>query len=123
MGDRANIGIRYGGNKIVYFYGHWAGSYYIQSLAKSLDRSRSRWGDASYLARIIFCDFVGDNVDGLTGFGIAPYIVDNEYPIMVVDPSRKCVDEYKSRSNPEIDDKDASYSFEAFIEAVADKAI
>lgn len=91
MGDRANIVIQRGESRI-YFYGHWSGYEAPKNLQESLKRGVSRWDDHSYLARIIFCGFVGkQNWDELTGFGISTNLTDNEYPLIIVDVDNQTV--------------------------------
>lgn len=82
MGDRVNIEVRQSSGS-VFFYGHWSGSDAILSVYNAL-ALRERWDDESYLARIIFDSFRGDDV-GTSGFGISTCIQDNEYPLIVVD--------------------------------------
>lgn len=87
MGDRGNIAIQYEGNKAkrVYFYTHWKGSDMSKIVAAALERGKGRWGDDSYLARVIFCELVKDDVEGETGYGISLDAGDNEHPFLVVD--------------------------------------
>ena len=92
MGDRANVRIRYEDGQDIYFYTHWSGTEMPGTVAASLARGRSRWDDESYLARILFCDLVKGDELGLTGFGIAPYIGDNEHPILTVDMKHRRVE-------------------------------
>lgn len=91
MGDRGNIRIAYHDGNSVNFYGHWSGSEMFDVLKSALNRGRSRWDDEQYLSRIIFCELVKDDVMGLTGFGISPYIGDNEYNVFVVRPESNTV--------------------------------
>jgi hypothetical protein len=57
-----------------------------------LKRGRERWNDPPYLARIIFSEMIHDDVDGLTGYGIAPYAMDDEFPTIEVDLDNCTVD-------------------------------
>lgn len=71
MGDRANIQLSYGGETpSIFFYTHWAGSEIHRTLADALERGKGRWDDPPYLARIIFCEMIKDDVMSDTGFGI-----------------------------------------------------
>lgn len=88
MGDRGNIAVQTG-DKRVYLYGHWSGQEMPEILRKALAR-KARWDDPSYLARIIFCELVGDDKSE-TGFGISATIDDNEHPIIVVDCDKQVV--------------------------------
>lgn len=91
MGDRANIlvldepyGEGHGPVLGTYFYTHWHGSELPQILGEALERGRDRWGDGSYLNRVIFETLLSNASDPLTGFGISARITDNEYPLLVV---------------------------------------
>lgn len=83
MGDRANVAIKDGNNR-VYLYTHWNGYELPETLRRALVKGEDRWGDPQYLARVVFCEMVGDN-KGNTGFGISAEIGDNSYPVIVVD--------------------------------------
>lgn len=96
MGDRANIAVRFDplseetAPPRVYLYGHWSGETYAIALQRALAK-RWRWDDAFYLTRIIYDEFVGSHAGTETGFGISPYVGDNEHPVLLVDPSRQMV--------------------------------
>ena len=84
MGDRANVQMRYGDHEPLYFYTHWGGDTLPHKVKAALEK-RWRWEDASYLARIIFCEMVKGEEGTETGYGIAPYVCDNEHKVVVVD--------------------------------------
>lgn len=110
MGDRGNIQIKgkdIGGT--VNFYTHWSGSHIREITATALAR-RQRWDDGGYLARIIFCGLIGDDVKGETGYGIACEPLDNEHPIIVVDVDKQTV--------VEVPDKRKDYGFELREESI-----
>jgi hypothetical protein len=90
MGDRSNIVVKEGKEE-VFLYGHWMGLEYIPILAIALNRGKGRWRDPSYLARIIFCDMVREDLDGETGYGIWTSRPDNEHPYLVVDTGKQTV--------------------------------
>lgn len=99
MGMRQNIKLNYEGkNPSIYLYSHWGGgskyqdSSLAEALAKALDRGRERWGDESYLARIIFSEVVKGDIDGLTGYGLSPYAIDEEFETIEVDLEKSTVD-------------------------------
>ncbi len=78
----------YEGGEKVCIYSHWGGgnkgeSALEDSLKRALAR-RERWDDDSYLARIIFCEVVKKDIDGATGYGLAPYVGEEEYPTIHV---------------------------------------
>ena len=85
MGDRGNIVLNYGSGRLIYLYTHWQGSHLSEILRAALSRGRSRWGDASYLARIVFSEMIGVEALEVTGFGLSPYLTDNEHDLLVVD--------------------------------------
>lgn len=87
MGDRGNIILRFKGEKAstdIYLYTHWGGSDIGETLKAALKKGEESWDDGPYLGRIIFQQLIGDDND-VTGFGIAPYVSDNEHNFLVVD--------------------------------------
>lgn len=86
MGDRSNIAVTYSSGETIYFYGHWMGHDNQRIVAEAIAEGR-RLSDESYFARILFSKMVRDDIDGETGFGIAPYKVDEDYgnPTVTVD--------------------------------------
>jgi hypothetical protein len=84
MGDRANVAILYEWGGCVCFYTHWRGAKLPALIQRAL-KNRQRWDDDTYLARIIFDTMTHGYSDKFAGFGISPTILDNEYPIIVID--------------------------------------
>lgn len=99
MGDRANVylesparheqdadgkyaPVEYGG---VYYYTHWSGFDWPEHLRTALVKGKSRWGDPSYLNRILASEMYAPIHDMEGGGGIGPAIDDNEYLITVVE--------------------------------------
>lgn len=73
MGDRRNVIILseredYG----IALYTHWGGSRAEEDVALALKAGESRWDDAGYFARVMFCQMVGLDRNGVTGYGIYP---------------------------------------------------
>lgn len=68
----------------VYLYTHWGG-HELPALLQSVVKRGDRLNDAHYLARIIFCEMVGTDTEGATGYGISSEICDNEHDILEVD--------------------------------------
>jgi len=93
MGARANVVLDYGKNQKIYLYSHWGGESLEEVLKDALERGKSRWNDDSYLARIIFSEMIKDDVLGTTGYGISPYLTDNEYPLLEVDLNKQTVND------------------------------
>lgn len=95
MGDRANIFIQdqFTDGEGVYLYSHWGGVSHLARGVEALqhDFARARWNDGAYLARVVFQQIL--DADGLneTGYGISTYLLDNEYPILVVDTRHQLV--------------------------------
>lgn len=85
MGCRGNIQIQFSNKRSIYFYTHWRGNS-IREVVQSALRRRGRWWDEAYLARMIFCELVKGQESEETGYGIAPYVMDNEHPIVKVTP-------------------------------------
>ena len=80
---------------VIYIYSHWDGedgeSLMKSNLRHALVKGRERWGDESYLARIIFQGIIGKD-EGITGYGLSPYEIGSNYPTIVVDLAGKTVD-------------------------------
>jgi len=89
MGDRANIVIQSNGER-VYLYGHWMG-HEMPAIAQRALQRRQRWDDASYLARIVFCEMINGHEKEETGFGISTGLTDNERPICILDIDNQMV--------------------------------
>ena len=86
MGDRSNIAIIYNNGETIYLYGHWLGQENQRIVAEAPQDGR-RTQDDSYSARILFSKMVKEDIDGETGFGIAPYEIRGDYgnPTVTVD--------------------------------------
>jgi hypothetical protein len=89
---RRNIALNYGEQTKIYFYTHWDAEFLDDILRVALLRGRDRWDDPSYLARIIFCEMIRNSVLEDTGYGIAPYPIDPEFPTIEVDLRKETVD-------------------------------
>jgi len=89
MGDRGNIffvDVRQGETFAgIYMYTHWSGSSLPGLVREALKRGRGRWGDAPYLARVVFCELVKDSILEEVGFGLSTKIGDNEHTIVRID--------------------------------------
>ncbi len=90
MGDRANVAVK-SCEDIVYLYTHWNGSELPELLQEALRRGISRWDDPAYLARVIFCEMVKGEENGVTGYGISASVQDGEDRVIVVDTDAQTV--------------------------------
>ena len=122
MGDRRNVVVEFENGTSVALYTHWTGSDLPQTLAKALDRGRSRWDDPAYLTRIIFSEMIaaeaGDDVVavlmGETGFGIEPIPAGSD-AYCESDPG---YDLTLSFADKQVYDGDGTtYSFEGYVKA------
>ena len=77
MGDRNNIKITYHNGKSVYLYSHWGGSGLRDIVVQALETS-GRVDDESYFTRVLFSKMIENDVNGETGYGIAPYAPDQD---------------------------------------------
>lgn len=98
MGDRGNIAIREEADwlslnpqEAVFLYGHWAGDGLPETLRAALARSRSRWEDTQYLARVIFEEMIRDRIGDTAGYGITTRLYDNEHDILLVLPRKQAI--------------------------------
>lgn len=98
MGDRANVLVKTADEQVC-LYTHWGGYELPETLRSALNRGKDRWGDFQYLARIIFCEMVGErNWNETTGFGISQCEHDGGYggPIVVDVDAQTVTLPYKS---------------------------
>ena len=71
MGARINFVFKDGKDKpAVVLYSHWGQDEWQRDLAMALDHARPRWGDESYLTRMVISYLIQDSVLDETGFGI-----------------------------------------------------
>ncbi len=118
MGDRSNIVVKQPDGTSVWLYGHWMGEDSINIVHDVLAR-KQRWTDHSYLTRMLFEKMIAGNLDGETGFGISTTMQDNEYPIIILDPSSQTVwlEEYKWDGSKSFEVITPAVTFEEFINA------
>jgi len=85
MGDRCNVLVvdSFNDNE-VWLYSHWGGSEIETTVRDAMRRGRDRWGDGSYLARIIFSEMIKDDVMGTTGYGISAECGDGDNNVIQV---------------------------------------
>ena len=118
MGDRGNIVLRFtekGQAKDIYLYTHWGGSEIGERLKSALEAGEDRWDDGPYLGRVIFQALVGDD-DGVTGFGISPFVCDNEHDFLVVDMDGGKTVTKEHRTNRSVIQK---WTFDEFVKLAA----
>ena len=122
MGDRGNLFFVDGkaGKELagIYMYSHWGGGFLPAQLRAALARGRGRWGDAQYLARIVFCELIQEDVLGETGYGLSTQIGDNEHSIIRVDDASQRVSFHEPgrEKNPK-DKGTASWTYDEYIAA------
>jgi len=91
MGDRAQVKIAFG-EKDIFLYTHWGGEEFPETIRQGLIVGRSRWGDAPYLTRILFCNMVRyEDHDSTTGYGISPEFQDSEYTSLTINTRAQTV--------------------------------
>lgn len=88
--------MKYSDSRKIYLYSHWKGGeedegQLIDDLRRAL-RRKQRWNDESYLARIIISEVIKDDIEGETGYGIAPYVGEEEFKTIEVDFEKQTVD-------------------------------
>jgi hypothetical protein len=88
---RRNIALDYGEKTKIYLYTHWGAEELEETLRQALLRGRDRWSDPEYLARIIFSEMIRDEVLETTGYGIAPHVMDDQYPTIEVHLEKQTV--------------------------------
>jgi hypothetical protein len=85
MGDRGNIVMGTPEKPELYLYTHWSGTELPKTLQSALRRGKQRWDDPAYLARIIFCEMIKGDDEGITGFGISATLGDGSRQMLFVD--------------------------------------
>ena len=126
MGDRANVFFvdakpESGPLTGLYLYTHWAGESLPEIVQSGLERGKGRWGDSQYLARILFCELIKDDVLGETGYGLSTRIGDNGHPIIRVDDTNSRVSFHEEGKETDGNDQGAaSWTYEEFVAASLD---
>jgi len=119
MGDRAEVRIKpsYGDNGEVYLYTHWGGYALPATVAAALDRGCGRWGDTSYLSRIIFSEMIRGDVEGDTGYGISAQGMQDTHTQVFVDDDAQEVTIHRRTFSPPYEDwiPGVAMSYEDFI--------
>lgn len=95
MGNRGNIFVVQdtkqlmsdGGVCGIYLYTHWHGDRWPDLLRLALDRptARNRWGDPSFLTRILVNELYDDLGKSETGGGISAQLEDTDHDIIVLE--------------------------------------
>jgi len=89
MGERNYIKLE---NDGIYLYSHWETKEELKAvLKKALIRGKERWTDRQYLNRIIFCELIKGDVEGLTSYGLSSDIWDGQV-VLNVDVNKQEVD-------------------------------
>lgn len=129
MGDRGNIVIRQGNTNHddIWFYTHWLG-YRLPEIVKGIlqdPKAQKRIDDGPYFARIAFCQLIAPHFNEEAGFGISTHLLDNEYPVLVIDLQQKQVVEISSQEADQFElrrlpDDLSKYPACKFVEFVTD---
>lgn len=126
MGDGANIFFadsraENGSFTGLYLYTHWGGESLPEVVQSGLKRGKRRWGD-SYLARILFCELIKDDVLGETGFGLSTVMGDpGVHPIIRVDNTASRVSFHTDGDETDPNDTGTySWTYEEFVSASLD---
>lgn len=69
----------------IYLYTHWQGHEWPERLRAALEVGKDRWGDNSYLLRIIVSQLFRELADSTTGGGIEFSLCSPDYPVIVLD--------------------------------------
>lgn len=85
MNIKGNICVqeRFGGR--IYLYTHTHGFDTFDILKAALIKGKSKWNDEQYLTRIIFCELIKRDLNGISNYGISSFVAENDLPIFVVD--------------------------------------
>ena len=75
-------------------------------LQSALQRGKGRWGDNSYLNRIIFSEMIKDDLLEDTGYGIDTQMPDNQHDII-----------YLSHENKTVTIGEKTWTFEEYVNA------
>lgn len=118
MGDRSNIVVKQPDGSSVWLYGHWMGEDSINIVHDVLSR-KQRWSDHAYLARMLFNKMTEGSPDSETGYGISTSMCDNEYPIIVLNPSLQTawLEEYRWDGSKSFEVITPVVTFEEFVNA------
>lgn len=88
MGNRANLRLRYTGDRYLVLYTHWGGSDLHSMAQRAVKRliESCRIGDETYAARNVICELIpADEYDKYTGWGIGfDYAPDAEHPLIEI---------------------------------------
>lgn len=83
MGVRQDIKLIYEQGGEIFIYSHWDTAEYLKDKIRKVLERNERWGDESYLARMIFSAIVRDDIDSSTGYGLSPYEMGEEVPVII----------------------------------------
>ena len=89
MGARTQVLVKQGKEQ-VYLYSHWGSGSILKTVKTALSK-RWRWNDMEYLARIIFCEMVKDDINGEVGYGIGASQHGDLDNLVTVDVSKQTV--------------------------------
>ena len=90
MGARTQVKIIHG-KKAVYLYSHYDSGEILGIVQKGLKKGVSRWTDHEYLSRILFCEMIKDDVEGLLGYGIGVSKHGDLDNMVTIDPTKQTI--------------------------------
>jgi hypothetical protein len=85
MGDRGQVRIIEVGSPDLYYYTHWQATPLPAIVSNALERGRGRWGDTSYLNRIIFSEMVQHEILDTIGYGISTLPFEDAWRTVTID--------------------------------------
>ncbi len=100
---------------------HWAGAELPQRVAQGLHEGRPRWDVPAYMARVLVCAALADDLDSIDGYGLGlmPFGMATETgrPFLVVDVRRQRVGFVAEKRWPlhEVDTVSLPWDYEAAI--------
>lgn len=69
----------------VFLYTHGRAHELADKVREAVARGSSRWSDYEYLARVIFCEMVRDDLEGTTNYGIGTHEHGDVWRVVEVD--------------------------------------
>lgn len=126
MGDRGQVLVRTNRSEDVcgvLLYTHWRGDQMAGAIHACLSR-KARWGDPTYLARMLFSEFIKGDVMAETGYGLGVFpgdlAGDLNNALILVDPFDQ---EVRFCEGADVTRYRNVFSFKDYIEASPDEMV